>query len=177
MSKSLRVKLVFIMLLIIVLLMTVVLVFLVRGVQDFYTNQFYSQMTSIFTQTELVRELRLAAGENDAVSRMDEILLLFLGDLGIDKTSRKTIDSLIISVSVIQFHHSAHSGARVLARCNPPSGAWTRSARVSAMDASEAPLKQARKRAVPLCGGANHLWLRQPSSERIAFASARGKPE
>jgi len=88
MSRSLRVKLVFIMLLIIVLLMTVVLVFLIRGVQDFYTEQFYTQMRAVFTRTELVSELRVAAGESDAVSRMDEILSVFLGELGIDRSTR-----------------------------------------------------------------------------------------
>ena len=88
MSGSLRVKLVFIILLIIVLLMTVVLVFLIRGVQDFYTEQFYSQMESVFRQTELVRELRVAAGEEDAVTRMDEVLSVFLGELGIDRSTR-----------------------------------------------------------------------------------------
>ena len=88
MSKSLRIKLVFIILLIIVLLMTAVLVFLIRGVQDFYTRQFYSQMQDVFTQTELVSELRVAAGESDAVSRMEEILSVFLGELGINRNTR-----------------------------------------------------------------------------------------
>ncbi|MCL2152964.1 MAG: cell wall metabolism sensor histidine kinase WalK [Oscillospiraceae bacterium] len=87
MSKSLNIKLVFIMLLIIVLLMTVVLAFLARGVQDFHTAQFYSQMESIFTKTELVSELRLAADEGD-VKRMDEILSVFMGELGIDRKTR-----------------------------------------------------------------------------------------
>jgi len=88
MSKSLRVKLVFIMLLIIVLLMTVVLAFLIRGVQDFYTKEFNAQMEYVFTQTKLVSELRLAAEEPDAVSRMDELLAVFLGELGIDRRTR-----------------------------------------------------------------------------------------
>ncbi|MCL2125855.1 MAG: cell wall metabolism sensor histidine kinase WalK [Oscillospiraceae bacterium] len=88
MNKSLNIKLVFIMLLIIVLLMTVVLVFLVRGVQSFYTSQFYSQMESVFGQTELINELRLAAGEGSAVTRMEEILSVFSGELGIDRSSR-----------------------------------------------------------------------------------------
>jgi len=88
MSKSLRIKLVFIILLIIVLLMTVVLVFLIRGVQNFYTEQFQTQMESVFTQTEIVRELRLAAGRSDAISRMDDILRLFSGLLGIDQRTR-----------------------------------------------------------------------------------------
>ena len=88
MSNSLRVKLVFIMLLIIVLLMTVVLVFLVRGVQGFYMEQFNTQMKSVFTQTEIVRELRSAADRNDAITRMDDILRLFSGLLGIDQRTR-----------------------------------------------------------------------------------------
>ena len=88
MSKSLLVKLVFIMLLIIVLLMTVVLVFLVRGVQDFYEAQFYSQMQSVFTQTELVNELRVVAGEDSAVLRMDALLAVYSGKLGIDRSTR-----------------------------------------------------------------------------------------
>ena len=88
MSRSLRVKLVFIMLLIVVLLMTVVLVFLIRGVQDFYMDQFHSQMRSAFTQGELMRELSTAAGGSDAVSRMDGILNLFSGRLGIDGNTR-----------------------------------------------------------------------------------------
>ena len=88
MSRSLRVKLVFIMLLIIVLLMIVVLVFLILGVQDFYTAQFYEQMESAFTQTELVNELRLAAGDGSAVRLMDGILTVFSGELGIDRNTR-----------------------------------------------------------------------------------------
>ena len=87
MSRSLNIKLVFIMLLVIVLLMTVVLAFLIRGVQDFHTTQFYAQMESVLTKTELVSELRLAADEGD-VARMDEILSVFLGDLGIDRITR-----------------------------------------------------------------------------------------
>lgn len=88
MSKSLRIKLVFIILLIIVLLMTVVLVFLTLRVQGFYTSQFYDQMESVFNETEIVRELRAVASRGDAVSRMDAILRLFSGLLGIDQSTR-----------------------------------------------------------------------------------------
>jgi len=76
------------MLLVIVLLMTVVLVFLIRGVQDFYMEEFFTQMKSVFTQTELVDELRRAADEDDAVLRMEDLLSVFLGELGIDKVTR-----------------------------------------------------------------------------------------
>ena len=88
MSKSLRIKLVFVMLLVIVLLMIVVLVFLIRGVQNFYTAQFYSQMETVFTKTELVSDLRLEAGRDDAVSRMYKLMDAFSGELGVDKITR-----------------------------------------------------------------------------------------
>ena len=88
MNRSLRVKLVFIMLLIVVLLMVVVLVFLIRGVQEFYITQFNEQMESAFRQTELVNELRLAAADESAVSRMDGVLKVFSGELGIDRNTR-----------------------------------------------------------------------------------------
>ncbi|MCL1835869.1 MAG: cell wall metabolism sensor histidine kinase WalK [Oscillospiraceae bacterium] len=88
MGKRLRSKLVFIMLLIVLLLMTVVLVFLVRGVQDFYTAQFYSQMEAVLTQEKLIHDLRLAAGSEDAVYQMTELIGLFSGRLGIDGSAR-----------------------------------------------------------------------------------------
>ena len=88
MSKSLQFKLVFIMLLVIILLMTVVLVFLVRGVQDFYTAQFYSQMENVLTRSELINFLRIAADSEDAVLKMTEVLGVFSGQLGIDGDTR-----------------------------------------------------------------------------------------
>ena len=88
MSKSLRIKLIFIMMLTVILLMTVVIVFLVRGIQDFYTAQFYTQMETVFTKTELISELRLEAGKDDAVLRMYDLLSVFSGELGVDKSTR-----------------------------------------------------------------------------------------
>ena len=88
MSNSLRVKLVIIMLLIMVLLMTVVLVLLISGVQDFYTRQFSLQMETAFTHIELISALRDAAGDNDAVSTIREILIVYSGELGIDRNTR-----------------------------------------------------------------------------------------
>jgi len=79
------------MILIIALLMTVVLVFLIRGVQGFYTDQFETQMRTVFSKPEFVGDLRLAAGEEDravAVERMNGLLLAFLGELGVDRTTR-----------------------------------------------------------------------------------------
>jgi len=76
------------MLLVMALLMTVVLVFLIIGVQEFYTDQFYSQMRTVFSKPEFIGELRMAAGREDAADRMDELMLAFLGELGIDRTTR-----------------------------------------------------------------------------------------
>ena len=87
-SRSLRVKLVLIMLLVVVLLMTSVLVFLIRGVQNFYTAQFYSQMENAFTTGNLIHQLRQASGERNAVSRMEEVLIMHSGRLGIDDRTR-----------------------------------------------------------------------------------------
>jgi len=68
--------------------MTVVLVFLFRGVQDFYTKQFFDQMESVFAETELLSELRYVLRAEDAVSQMDDILKLWSGLLGIDQQTR-----------------------------------------------------------------------------------------
>lgn len=84
MSKSLRSKLVFIMLLLILLLMIVVCVFLVSGVQRFYTNEFYGRMESAFTNTELVSGLRAAAGEENPEQELQEVIFAWAGQLGID---------------------------------------------------------------------------------------------
>ena len=88
MGRSFRIKLIFVMLLVVLLLMTVVLVFLIRGVQNFHEAQFYSQMESVFTQLELVNELRLEAGKDGAVLRMHNLLSGFSGELGVDKSIR-----------------------------------------------------------------------------------------
>ena len=89
MNKSLRIKLVFIMMLLIVLLMTVVLTLLVRSVQDFFTREFYTQIESVFrTQTDLIHRLRAAADADDPVEAMYESLSLFSGELGIDRVTR-----------------------------------------------------------------------------------------
>jgi len=68
--------------------MTVVLTLLIRGVQGFYTEQFYLQMERVFTQTEIVDELRRVVGEEDAIEHMEGVLSVFLGELGIDRRSR-----------------------------------------------------------------------------------------
>lgn len=88
MSKSLRVKLVFIMMLLILLLMTVVGVFLVQGVQSFYTNEFYRQMQSVFAGEDISVSLTGASGSANALGAMRDILDAYSGQLGIDGSTR-----------------------------------------------------------------------------------------
>jgi signal transduction histidine kinase len=76
------------MVLLIILLMTVVLVFLTRGVSDFYTDEFYRRMETVFSDRDMMDALREAAGEPDAVDRMRRILDVYAGLLGIDIGTR-----------------------------------------------------------------------------------------
>jgi len=76
------------MLVMILALSLVVGAFLVRGVRSFYLNEFYQQMETVFSGSELVADLRSAANEPDAARRMDSILLAHSGQLGIDVDSR-----------------------------------------------------------------------------------------
>ena len=88
MTKSLRTKLVFIMALLIVMLMTVVLVLLVRGVQEFFMDQFYDQMESMLGQTELVHQLNDAAMRDDPVTQIYNHMSILSGRLGVDGETR-----------------------------------------------------------------------------------------
>ncbi|MDR0445611.1 MAG: cell wall metabolism sensor histidine kinase WalK [Oscillospiraceae bacterium] len=89
MLKSLRGKLVFIMLMLIVMLMSVIVVFLTRGVRDFYLDEFHRRMTSAFTDAEMISALRAAADEPDAAEQLEEIIFAYAGQLGIDSWTRK----------------------------------------------------------------------------------------
>ena len=60
--RSLRTKLVLIMVLLILALMTVVGSFLINGVGNFYIDQFYEQMERTFSQ-EFIRQLQDTADE------------------------------------------------------------------------------------------------------------------
>jgi two-component system sensor histidine kinase VicK len=82
--RSLRTKLVLIMVLLILALMTVVGSFLINGVGNFYIDQFYEQMQRTFSQ-DLIRQLQDLADQGTA--QMKE-LLMAQADLGIDITSR-----------------------------------------------------------------------------------------
>ena len=88
MGKSLRAKLVFIMLLLTVMLMTVVVVFLIRGVEDFYLDEFERQIEAAFTDSDMLDLLRSAADKPDAATQMENILYANAGKLGIDSGTR-----------------------------------------------------------------------------------------
>lgn len=82
--RSLRMKLVMIMVLLIIALMMVVGSFLINGVGNFYLNQFYEQMSSSFSQ-EFIGKLTETAAEGP-----EELyeLIMSQSDLGIDLSSR-----------------------------------------------------------------------------------------
>ena len=87
MKQSLYSKLVMIMLVLIMALMLVVGTFLVKSVEEFYTQQFFEQMQSVFADTSLAEDLRSAAREDDP-QQMAEILRTYSGSLGIDSGTR-----------------------------------------------------------------------------------------
>ena len=78
--RSLRTKLVLIMILLILALMTVIGSFLINGVGNFYIGQFYGQMTQTFSP-DFIRQLQTTAAAGPR--RMKE-LLMAQSDLGVD---------------------------------------------------------------------------------------------
>lgn len=82
--RSLRSKLVLIMVLLIVAIIIVVGAFLINGVSSFYINQFYSQMSEVFTQ-DYIRELDQIASEGP--EKLKETLMSSSG-LNIDLSTR-----------------------------------------------------------------------------------------
>lgn len=88
MNRGLHTKLMLIMLLLIISLMTVVCAFLIRGVVNFYQDQFYEQMQKAFSEPEFVSDLRLAAQADDGPEQIEKILAAYSGALGIDSGTR-----------------------------------------------------------------------------------------
>ncbi len=82
--RSLRTKLVLIMVLLILALMTVVGSFLINGVGNFYIDQFYEQMERTFSQ-DFIRQLQDTADEGH--EKLKE-LLMSKSDLAIDISGR-----------------------------------------------------------------------------------------
>lgn len=83
-------KLTLILLLLITSLMAVVGAFLTTSVTSFYIDSFYQQMSSAFgaDRREFVADLRSAAAQPDGAERIQEILEVNAGMLGIDYRTR-----------------------------------------------------------------------------------------
>ena len=90
MFRSLHMKLMLILLLLITSLMAVVGAFLTTSVSSFYINTFYEQIADVFgqDQQEFVSTLRSEAAQDDGAQRLQEILKISAGELGIDYRSR-----------------------------------------------------------------------------------------
>ena len=86
MFRSLHMKLMLILLLLITSLMAVVGAFLTTSVSSFYINTFYEQIADVFgqDQQEFVSTLRSEAAQDDGAQRLQEILKISAGELGID---------------------------------------------------------------------------------------------
>lgn len=85
--RSLRMKLILIMVLLILALMTVVGTFLINGVGNFYIHEFYVQMENTFTQDFILQLQATANLGEDGPERLRE-LLMSQSNLGIDITNR-----------------------------------------------------------------------------------------
>ena len=85
--RSLRTKLVMIMVILILALMCVIGAFLVNGVGNFYISQFYEQMEKTFSPEFIVQLQKLPDQESGAPERMKELLMAQAG-LGIDIATR-----------------------------------------------------------------------------------------
>ena len=88
MTRSIYSKLVAIILVLILALMAVVGAFLMRGVRNFYINEFYTRMQDAFSGADMAGDLRSAAGGEDAAARMADILRANSGQLGINSGTR-----------------------------------------------------------------------------------------
>lgn len=85
--RSLRMKLVMILVILILALMTVIGAFLINGVGNFYISEFYVQMEQTFSQDFISQLQRLAQQSQDTPREMKELLMAQSG-LGIDISCR-----------------------------------------------------------------------------------------
>ncbi len=90
MFRSLHMKLMLIMTLLIILLMTVVGAFLINSVANYYTQDFYTQMSEAFQDEDFWSDLNTPVqGEEDSVANIVQILDNYYSVLGVDNRSRK----------------------------------------------------------------------------------------
>ena len=92
MLRSLHMKLVMILVLLILSLMMVVGSFLINSVTAFYLEDFYTQMSEVFQDAELVSDLTTPVeqeNENQGADTLEQILNAYAGELGVDGRNRK----------------------------------------------------------------------------------------
>ena len=85
--RSLRTKMVMILVLLILALMTVVGAFLINGVGNYYINNFYIQMEQTFSQNFITQLQKAAASDSADPSKLKEMLMA-QSDLGVDLSQR-----------------------------------------------------------------------------------------
>ena len=88
MFRSLHMKLVMILVLLITSLMTVVGAFLMTSVTSFYIDSFYEQMNDAFSDVSFYSALETEAAQEDGAQRLQSLMELYAGTLGIDSRSR-----------------------------------------------------------------------------------------
>ncbi len=88
MFRSLHMKLVMILVLLITSLMTVVGAFLMTSVTNFFINDFYSQMQTAFSDVSFISALQSEAAQEDGAQRLQALLEIYSGTLGINSRSR-----------------------------------------------------------------------------------------
>ena len=88
MTRSIYTKLVLIILVLILALMAVVGAFLMRGVRNYFINEFYTRMQEAFSAADMVADLRSAADEDGAAERMLDILWANADRLGLNTGTR-----------------------------------------------------------------------------------------
>ena len=93
MLRSLHMKLVLIMILLVVALMTVAGAFLINSVTRYYLNEFYSQIGTVFTDDNVIKELQTPADgettQEEGGEGIQEIIAAWNGPLGVDGKIRK----------------------------------------------------------------------------------------
>ena len=88
MFRSLRARLVLVMMLLIILMMVVVGAFLVNSVAAYQVNAFRGQMNEAFSSETFVNALRLSASVDDPPAALNELLREYSGLLGINNVQR-----------------------------------------------------------------------------------------
>jgi len=86
--RSLHMKLVMILVLLITSLMAVVGAFLLTSVSNYYLDDFYTQMNETFSDASFYAAMQTEASQEDGAQRLQSLIELYAGSLGIDSRSR-----------------------------------------------------------------------------------------